>query len=87
MAVKWSGLHHIVLGRIAEMYATIEFLKRGFEIYTTEADNVGVDLLAIDNEKNTYMIQVKACRDGNYQFVKEKNFIIKTIILFFILGL
>lgn len=70
----WSGLHHIVLGQIAECYAKIQFLQRNFEVYSTEADNVGVDFVAIDKKKNVFKIQVKACRNDNYQFVKEKNF-------------
>ena len=74
MINSWSGLHHIVLGQIAECYAKIQFLQRGFEVYSTEADNVGFDFVAIDKKKNVYKIQVKACRNDNYQFVKEHNF-------------
>lgn len=44
----------------------------GFEVFTSELDDHGVDFIAHHPKDNTYYeIQVKSIRDYNYAFVKK----------------
>ena len=74
MDKSWGKMNHIKLGKVAELYAKTEFLKRGFQVYSTEADDSGIDFVAIDSCDKVYKIQVKACRNNSYQYIKEKFF-------------
>jgi predicted GNAT family N-acyltransferase len=42
----WSKLNSLQLGRYAEYYAKMEFASYGFEIYTSELDDHGIDFIA-----------------------------------------
>ena len=72
--MSWRDVHRIAKGQIAEYYAKIEFLKRGFEVYSAVADTIGIDFIAIDINKNVYKIQVKSCTDNNYQYIRADEF-------------
>ena len=43
---KWSELSAMQLGRYAEYYAKMEFTSYGFDVYTSEVDDHGVDFIA-----------------------------------------
>ena len=45
---KWSGLNHMQLGQFGEYYAKMEFASYGFDVYTSEVDDHGVDFIARD---------------------------------------
>ncbi len=47
---NWSKLNKLQLGRYAEYYAKMEFASYGFEVYTSEVDDHGIDFIA--KEKN-----------------------------------
>ena len=42
----WSRLSHLQLGRYAEYYAKMEFASYGYDVYTSEVDDHGVDFVA-----------------------------------------
>ena len=42
----WSKLNHLQRGRYAEYYAKMEFTSYGYEVYTSEVDDHGVDFVA-----------------------------------------
>ena len=44
--LNWSKLTGLQLGRYAEYYAKMEFASYGFEVYTSEVDDHGVDFIA-----------------------------------------
>ena len=46
--MKWSDLRPMQLGRYAEYYAKMEFASYGYDIYTSEVDDHGVDFVARD---------------------------------------
>ena len=70
--LNWSQLNHLQLGRYAEYYAKMEFALYGFDIYTSEVDDYGVDFMAKYNEV-FYEIQVKAVRLDNYMYIRKNK--------------
>ena len=68
----WSKLNRMQLGRYAEYYAKMEFTSYGFEVYTSEVDDHGVDFVVKDpNSKIFYEVQVKSIRDIGYVFMPK----------------
>ena len=71
---KWSNLNKLQLGRYAEYYAKMEFSSYGFDVYTSEVDDHGVDFVAkAPKGHNFYEIQVKSCRDLTYIFIPKSK--------------
>ena len=71
-SMKWSERTGLEIGRYAEYYAKMEFTSYGFEVFTSELDDHGVDFIAHHPKDNTYYeIQVKSIRDYNYAFVTK----------------
>lgn len=71
---KWSDLNHLQLGRYAEYYAKMEFASYGFDVYTSEVDDHGVDFVAKAPGKNDfYEVQVKSVRDYGYTFISKSK--------------
>ena len=63
--LKWSQLRSLQLGKFAEYYAKMEFSSYGFDVYTSEVDDHGVDFVAKYNGE-FYEVQVKSVRQDNY---------------------
>lgn len=70
--LMWSKINHLQLGKIAEMYAQVEFLSHGFEIYDTIVDDRGIDFIA-RKDNAFFEIQVKAVRNYNYTFIQKSK--------------
>ena len=70
-STDWSKLNHLQLGRYAEYYAKMEFASYGFEIYTSEVDDHGIDFIAKYKDSRFFELQVKAVRQTNYIFMKK----------------
>ena len=72
--LNWSQLSALQLGRYAEYYAKMEFASYGFEVYTSEVDDHGVDFVAKKPHSQEYFqVQVKSIRNSGYIFIlKEK---------------
>ena len=69
---KWSGLNHMQLGQFGEYYAKMEFASYGFDVYTSEVDDHGVDFIARDIKTGIfYEVQVKSMFKGKYVFIKK----------------
>jgi len=73
---KWSQLNHLQLGKFAEYFVKMEFTMLGFDVYTTEVDDKGIDFL-IRNGTNYYDIQVKSISGKNYIFFPKSKFILR----------
>lgn len=72
--MNWSKLNSLQLGRYAEYYAKMEFASYGFEVYTSEVDDHGVDFIAkIPGENRFYEVQVKSLRDYGYIFMAKSK--------------
>ncbi len=72
---KWSELSHLQLGQYGEYYAKMEFTSYGFDVYTSEVDDHGVDFVA---KKNGifYEVQVKSIRNDNYMFIRKSKLVL-----------
>ena len=72
--MNWSQLTSMQLGRYAEYYAKMEFASYGFEVYTSEVDDHGVDFVAkMPNSNHFLEVQVKSVRDFGYTFIAESK--------------
>jgi hypothetical protein len=72
--LTWSRLSPLQVGRYSEYFAKMEFTLFGFEVYTSEVDDRGVDFVARRERDRFYDVQVKSVRGYNYIFVpKEKT--------------
>lgn len=77
--LKWSGLKAMQLGRYAEYYAKMEFTSYGYEVYSSEADDHGVDFVVkVPNTSKFYEVQVKSVRDYGYVFISKSKMPILT---------
>lgn len=74
--MKWSKLSPLQLGRYAEYYAKMEFTSYGFDVYTSEVDDHGVDFIAKDKQGSYFEVQVKSVRNNNYQFLRKDHTVI-----------
>lgn len=70
---NWSEIGHLQLGRIGEYYAKAEFIMHGFEVYTTEVDDRGVDFVAKSKGGKFYQVQAKAVRNNNYMYIRKSK--------------
>ena len=74
--MNWSGLDHLQLGKYAEYYAKMEFTSYGYEVYTSEVDDHGVDFIAkAPVSADFYEVQVKSVRKTNYAFISKNKII------------
>lgn len=73
-STNWSKLNHLQLGRYAEYYAKMEFASYGFEVYTSEVDDHGIDFIAkLPGNNKFYEVQVKSVRDYGYVYISKSK--------------
>lgn len=71
MNTNWSNLSAMQIGRYAEYYAKMVFTSYGFDVYTSEVDDHGVDFIAKNNIGDYFEVQVKSVRNDNYVFIRK----------------
>lgn len=81
MIYKWDHLNHLQLGKYAEYFVKMEFTLAGFDVYTPEVDDKGIDFIARKNENTYYDIQVKSVRGLNYIFLPKHKFDLRKNLL------
>jgi hypothetical protein len=64
-------LNSLQIGRYAEYYAKMEFASYGFDVYTSEVDDHGIDFIAKTRKGRFLEIQVKSLRKTNYVFMQK----------------
>ena len=70
--LNWSELTHMQLGKYAEYYAKMEFASYGYEVYSSEVDDHGVDFVVkVPNTYRFYEVQVKSVRDYGYALIPK----------------
>lgn len=77
----WSRLNHLQVGKYAEYLAKMEFTLHGFDVYTTEVDNRGIDFLVRKDHATYYDIQVKSIRKSGYIFFPKSTFTLRPNLL------
>lgn len=73
---KWSELSSMQLGRYGEYYAKMEFTSYGFDVYTSEVDDHGVDFVAKSKAGVFYEVQVKSVRNDSYSFIRKNKIVL-----------
>ena len=66
----WSSLNALQIGKYAEYYAKMEFTLYGFDVFTSEVDDKGIDFVAkinnqyfdVDNPEHTHPLSGKKAR-------------------------
>jgi hypothetical protein len=67
----WKRLSRMQLGRYAEYFTMMEFTQFGFQVYSTEVDDRGVDFVVRGESGKFYEIQVKSLRDRGYTYLRK----------------
>ena len=81
----WERLNPFQIGKYAEYFAKMEFTLFGFEVFTSEIDDRGIDFIVKDKYGNFLEIQVKSIRNLNYVFMQKDRFDIKNKYLYLVL--
>src|SRR5579884_1657937 len=72
----WTCLNTMQIGRYAEYFAKMEFTLYGFDVYSTEVDDHGIDFVVRRSESLYYDVQVKSSHPekGGYIFFSKDKF-------------
>jgi hypothetical protein len=62
------------VGRFAEYFVKMEFALYGFQVYTAEVDDRGIDFIVRHESGGFYEVQVKSSRGLNYVFMQKDKF-------------
>lgn len=71
---QWSALNKQQLGAFAEYFVKMELTMYGFEVYTTEVDDRGIDFVARRGGGPFLEVQVKSLRNHGYVFMQKTKF-------------
>ena len=69
----WSRLNRHQVGRYAEYFVKMEFTMHGFQVYTAEVDDRGIDFVARHGQGQFFEVQVKSLRDRGYIFIQKEK--------------
>jgi len=87
---NWNRLNHLQLGRYAEYLAKMELTLYGFDVYSAEVDDRGIDFIVRLSNNRYYDIQVKSSRGLNYIFFPKDKFDLRdnllAVVVIFIKG-
>ena len=71
--IVYDKLNHLQIGRFGEYWVKMWLTLAGFDTYTSEVDDKGIDfVIRLDND-NHIDIQVKTIRSKGYVFVSKKT--------------
>ena len=75
--LQWNKLTKLQLGKYAEYFVKMEFTKFGFDVYTAEVDEKGVDFV-IQKDNKYFDVQVKSRRqNNNYIYTEKTKFVLR----------
>jgi hypothetical protein len=79
---QWSRLNHLQVGRYAEYFVKMQFVLLGFDVYTAEVDDRGIDFVLRQEPDRYWDVQVKSIRKTGYVFFpKAKTRIRPTLLI------
>ena len=82
---KWKDLSPLQIGKYSEYLAKMEFILYGFDVYSPELEDKGIDSIVRKDDSSYFDIQVKAVRDFNYIYFQKSKFQIRENLYAFIL--
>jgi hypothetical protein len=71
---SWKRLHPLQVGRFSEYFVKMEFALYGFQVFTAEVDDRGIDFVVRYDSGPFFEIQVKSIRGLNYIFFQKDKF-------------
>jgi len=71
---NWKILNRQQVGAFTEYFVKMELTMFGFQVYTTEVDDRGIDFVARMDRGPFLEIQVKSLRDSKYMFAQKDKF-------------
>ncbi|MGI9104382.1 MAG: hypothetical protein ACR2IF_18215 [Terriglobales bacterium] len=72
----WGKLNKQQVGAYAEYFVKMELTMHGFQVYSPEVDDRGIDLVARLEDGPFVALQVKAVRDFGYVFLQKSKFVL-----------
>ena len=70
----WSKLNKQQVGAYTEYFVKMEMTMFGYQVYTTEIDDRGIDFVARHGSGPFIEIQVKSLRANGYVFLRKSHF-------------
>ena len=77
----WSRLTKLQIGRYAEYFVKMAFTLHGFDVYSAEVDDKGIDFVVRKDEKHYFDVQVKSTRGWTYIFFPKDKFVLSDNLL------
>ena len=74
---QWSRLNKQQVGAFTEYFVKMELTMYGFQVYSTEVDDPGVDFVARYKHGSFFQVQVKSLRGWGYVFLPKTTFFVK----------
>lgn len=71
---QWSHLNNQQVGAYTEYFVKMELTMFGFQVYSTEVDDRGIDFVARNDSGPFIEIQVKSLRSMGYVFMQKSKF-------------
>ena len=71
---NWKRLNNQQVGTYVEYFVKMELTMYGFEVYTTEVDDRGIDFVARRGRGPFIEVQVKSLRKYGYVFMQKTTF-------------
>ena len=74
MRYNWKNLNRQQVGAFSEYFVKMEMTMHGFQVYSTEVDDRGIDFVARYENGPFLSIQVKSIREKGYVFMQKEKF-------------
>jgi hypothetical protein len=69
----WKKLNHLQVGKYAEYYSKMEFTLHGYQVFSSEVDDHGIDYIVKGKSTDYLEIQVKSLRNKGYIFIQKSK--------------
>jgi len=74
MRYSWKNLNRQQVGACSEYFVKMEMTMHGFQVYSIEVDDRGIDFIARFENGPFLSIQVKSIREKGYVFMQKEKF-------------
>lgn len=74
---QWNALNKQQVGAYAEYFVKMELTMHGFQVYSTEVDDRGIDFVARHEAGPFIEVQVKSVRSAEYIYMQKTKFPIR----------
>lgn len=78
MRYNWKSLNRQQVGAFSEYFVKMELTMFGFQVYSTEVDDRGIDFVVRYENGPFLSIQVKSIREKGYVFMQKDKFVLSS---------